>query len=375
MIQITKRTGLPRDKNRDELIWIFMTLFDKHQLLFAGLNILMDELERLMEDDPKVKELISPWVADHISDLSVLSQCLHQIELYQPWAATFGTEMARREDELREDYLKTKKSIEPYIHIEFGGAITLLGIPSEGRFSYPVDRRRTRENTEAMRQAEKHLDAFWRAVDRELASKSAISLRLRQLLSQRVLQRTPEWAESVKAPLSKITAADSDALTKPLSELHFQLEWNTERTINREKLPAPKAKVKAHGVAQPVEAAPKSELLDRLKPDVQPTFRVNQRALNVFKTMFFTPSTSSKPGEITWGDFLHGMRSAGFTAEKLYGSVWQFSPTKLDVERSIQFHEPHPSGKIPFTTARRYGRRLNRAYGWHGGMFLLEEKV
>ncbi|KEF56708.1 uncharacterized protein A1O9_06897 [Exophiala aquamarina CBS 119918] len=68
------------------------------------------------------------------------------------------------------------------------------------------------------------------------------------------------------------------------------------------------------------------------------------------------------------------MASIGFAAEKLYGSVWHFTPLRLDVERSIQFHEPHPSGKIPFTTARRHGSGLNRAYGWHGGIFALQEK-
>jgi hypothetical protein len=65
------------------------------------------------------------------------------------------------------------------------------------------------------------------------------------------------------------------------------------------------------------------------------------------------------------------MKETGFTVQKLYGSVWQFTPQGLDVERGINFHEPHPSGKIPFRTCRRYGRRLNRAYGWTGDMFIL----
>jgi hypothetical protein len=65
------------------------------------------------------------------------------------------------------------------------------------------------------------------------------------------------------------------------------------------------------------------------------------------------------------------MGTTAFTVEKLYGSVWQFTPRNLDVERSIQFHEPHPIAKIPFLVARRIGRRLNRAYGWHGQMFAL----
>jgi hypothetical protein len=69
------------------------------------------------------------------------------------------------------------------------------------------------------------------------------------------------------------------------------------------------------------------------------------------------------------------MTSTGFHAEKLYGSVWHFQPSRLDVERSIQFHEPHGfAAKIPFTHARRIGRRLARAYGWFGGMFALKEK-
>ena len=94
----------------------------------------------------------------------------------------------------------------------------------------------------------------------------------------------------------------------------------------------------------------------------------------MFRTVFFNPALTSTPGEVPWNDFLHAMASVGFTVMKLYGSVWQFQPTRLDVERNIQFHEPHPRGKLPFTTARQYGRRLNRAYGWFGGMFVLDEK-
>jgi hypothetical protein len=59
----------------------------------------------------------------------------------------------------------------------------------------------------------------------------------------------------------------------------------------------------------------------------------------------------------------------GFSSMKLYDSVWQF---QLNVERNIQFHEPHPHGKLPFTTALNFGRRLNRTYGWFG-VFALGE--
>jgi len=42
---------------------------------------------------------------------------------------------------------------------------------------------------------------------------------------------------------------------------------------------------------------------------------------------------------------LSAMLATGFSPAKLYGSVWQFTPTRLDLERSIQFHGLHPSGK------------------------------
>jgi hypothetical protein len=108
--------------------------------------------------------------------------------------------------------------------------------------------------------------------------------------------------------------------------------------------------------------------------DQQQSFAVDSRSLKVFRTLFFHAAVTSTPGEISWNDFLHAMASMGFRVEKLYGSVWQFQPLQFDVERSIQFHEPHPVAKIPFTTARRFGRRLTRAYGWVGGMFVLKGK-
>lgn len=110
-------------------------------------------------------------------------------------------------------------------------------------------------------------------------------------------------------------------------------------------------------------------------PDPQPKFIVSKKIAKVFSTMFDTFEEADRPGEIPWQDFLAAMLMTGFAPVKLYGSVWQFTPlSNLGVE-SIQFHEPHSNQKIPFWTARRIGRRLNRAYGWHGGMFKLKGEV
>ena len=73
-------------------------------------------------------------------------------------------------------------------------------------------------------------------------------------------------------------------------------------------------------------------------------------------------------------DFVYAMTSTGiFSAEKLYGSAWQFQRLDGEGQSSIMFHEPHPLAKIPFTIARRMGRRLGRAFGWDGATFVLKE--
>lgn len=368
IILVHSKGMLSKNKVRDELLWLLNTLFDEKRLFLLDLGILMDELDRLLESEPTAKELVSSWVADKISDLAVISQCIQQIKLYHPWAALFEDKMAEHEDVIIEDYSKTERLLAPIRKINVSSSITSLGMPSDSRFYYPVDKRTTRENTESMRTAERNLDDFWRAMDRELVSKGAVSSRTRSLLDGRVLQRTPEWIEPSKGQQAE-TVSD---LRRPLAEQKLHLERSTESTLDKGSSPAPKNKTKTRGTSERpiVDADAVPQQMEQLKVDPQPEFQIDKRAHKVFKTLFFTPSTSSQPGEIAWADFLHTMGSAGFSIEKLYGSAWQFTPTKLDVERAIQFHEPHPSEKIPFAWARRIGRRLSKTYGWYGGMFV-----
>ncbi|KAI9868436.1 MAG: hypothetical protein M1813_005880 [Trichoglossum hirsutum] len=385
IISAMTKPDLPKDKSRERLLWIFSTLWDEKRLELTGLHPLMDEIERLSENDPKAKELISSNIASTISDISVMSECLHQIELYQPWAATFTDETVSRIEELEKEYTVTTTGWAEFNKKFEGSSLAKLGTPTDGRFFYPVDRRRTRETTEAMRRAEEQLDAFWRAADSFTFSDGGRPQNpaLRHLLSSKcVLQRTPEWVETVKAAKAATPVAQDENLEgiyKPFSQLYFGSEQQPER---EDIQPTSSIKTKTRGVARPPDA---SEIIEREQPftpaasadshDVQPTFLVDKRAMKVFAMLFHTPlSRSSMPGEVSWTDFLHALVSTGFKPEKLYGSVWQFTPANLDVERSIQFHEPHPSGKIPFCTARRHGRRLFRVYGWHGAMFRLREE-
>ena len=368
IIQIRRKGILTKNKVRDELIWLLTTLFDEDQLFLLDLGILMDELDRLLESESTAKELISSWVADKISDLAVISQCIQQIRLYQPWAAEFANRMAENTDVLDEDYSRTDRLFAEILIIKVSDSTAALGASSDSRFYYPIDKRRTRENTESMRIAEKNLDDFWRAVDGELVSNGAVISRVRRLLDGRMLQRTQEWVEPSKGEQMEAVSV----LPYSLAEEMLHLERSTTSTLNAGSSIVPKNKTKTRGTSEltiaDAEAVPQP--VEPMKIDRQPKFQVDKRAHKVFKTIFFAPSASSQPGEVAWADFLHAMGSVGFNIEKLYGSAWQFTPTNLDVERAIQFHEPHPIGKIPFVSARRIGRRISRAYGWYGGMFV-----
>jgi hypothetical protein len=246
--------------------------------------------------------------------------------------------------------------------------IVRLGIPDGNKFYYPVEKRRTKENVEAMRSAERNLDAFWSAVDSSMRTRLGSKVKssnLWQLLSKsKILQRTPEWVDKDKPVKQQFM---------PLSDIYFDLELRTERTIDRTSRAAripPEKKKKTKGV--PAISAPATEAAAPTDEhlDTHVTYQLDPRALKVFRTIFYTPSPNATPGEVAWTDFLHAMVSAGFAPEKLQGSAWHFKPTKLDIERSIQFHELHPSAKIPYRHARRIGRRLTHTYRWSGDMFV-----
>jgi hypothetical protein len=244
--------------------------------------------------------------------------------------------------------------------------ITQLAMPGGGKFNYPTDKKRTKQTTEAMMTAEKNLDLFWFRFDvnwKRLAGQSIADCMGDHTPRQKGQQkeRTAPWVEPVK---EQKTQADSKALEPK--------EWVE---IKDSKIPVAvtsKQKVKTKGVSQTVNTEEATHDAPSAQADKQPVFKVDKSSMKVFNTLFFTHGQAKAPGEIPWVDFLRAMGSTGFAAQKLYGSIWQFTPTKLDVERSIQFHEPHPAVKIRFPVARRMGRRLTRAYGWHGGMFELE---
>lgn len=352
----------------DELLRLFQLLWDDQQLFLYGFPNLMDELERLVESDRKQKQRLSGWVKSIVSDLALLAQMKNQLNLYQPWASTFENDAVEHGEAIKADYTKSMSPVTEYVKASKSlPSVGRLVAPLRDKFNYPIDKPRTRQSSDTMRAAEKNLDLFWKAIDQHFSANCRSDVVKQLFLGQLQLQRTPEWVEPVKREKPTKEEAEED-----LSD-HFS-RLSSGQGQSSFEAPLPKNKVKTHGPvqkggshgAEPPEDVPRTPI-----PDQQQQIVVGRRAFKVFSTLFHVPNQTDTPGDVPWPDFLHAMASTGFQIVQLYGSVWQFTPTKLDVENSIHFHEPHPIGKIPFRMARRHGRRLHRTYGWTRNTFSL----
>ncbi|KDN64659.1 hypothetical protein CSUB01_04297 [Colletotrichum sublineola] len=379
-INVMSKSGVKMNKVEAQLVWLLRTLWeDGEHLYFIRLPLVLDELDRLLEAEPQAKELVSAHVAAMIGNLAVLSQCINQIDLFQPWARGYEAALVDREAGIKDEFARRTAPWAEMLNALEGDAITQakLGDPSDNRFSYPSEKRRTQATTAAMISAERSLDAFWAYVDRRMRARitDVQSTAVWRLISQdRALQRTPEWVEEPTTATieRKQTRPSHDpSPTTPFGG-YGDSRKDTDRTTQ-----TPKAKVKTRGAPsqEPLgDAAPVPPADVAARGDGVALVHVDARSLKVMRTLFFDPTVTSHPGEIAWKDFLHALTSTGwFTAEKLYGSVWQFQRVNGPDQSRVQFHEPHPHGKIPFTTARRHGRRLNRHYGWTRDMFVLKQ--
>ncbi|KAF2469970.1 uncharacterized protein BDR25DRAFT_325730 [Lindgomyces ingoldianus] len=307
---------------------------------------------RLMEIDQEVKALVSPWVAGRISQLSMISESLHQLYLYQPGLS----------DELHQSYKQTFSGWIGILNTKFEQSnLYRLADPSDRKFAYPTNKRRNKQNVNTMRKAEAHLDEFWNAIDCYYKTKGVSSQHdmIAHLLAQeRSIQRTPRWVDTVK---NKETPGQLEYIYQPFSPVYRDRSKEITSPFRRTR-GEPLTTVDSPGPAEP---------LPQDAVEQEPVFTVDRRAYKVFKALFHSPLSLDIPGEVLWRDFLHAMISVGFSVEKLHASASNFMPHGLYVERSIQFHEPHHTHKIPLVKARQIGKRLGRAYRWTRSMFRL----
>ena len=158
---------------KDALLHLFTTLWDEHQLFLCGLPDVMDELDRLVQSDSRQKERLSSWVAQTISDLAVIAQIRREIGSYHPLLSATNEHVT---DGMEADFSKSLSKVADLMNNAKGLSLASVGSPSEGRFQYPSDKRRTRETTDTMRKAEFNLDLFWQTVDQHFTGKCGKTL-------------------------------------------------------------------------------------------------------------------------------------------------------------------------------------------------------
>ncbi|KAI4656274.1 hypothetical protein J4E93_000993 [Alternaria ventricosa] len=324
----------------------------------------LDDLERMATREPVVKGLMSSFVWSEFSQLSVSSECIQQIRSYQPWATRIQNDVEHLRPQLMSWFRHFGLKWEPIAHLRrFDDvALALKGDPSDGKFYYPSTERQGHKTTDLMRLAEASLDSFWSAADsfcENLTGKSFPRLLLQHRDAGRAVHRTAPWSEPFPLHDEEIPP---EHIINPL---------NASGEPNR-PLPSIKEKIKTRGIGNSISLTGSHQRqTDEVVHSSKPKIKLDKRSYLVFKTLFFSPSARDVPGEVSWKDFVHALVQRGFQAEKLHGSAWRFTPT-LDTERAIQFHAPHGAlSKLPLTWARRYGRRLEREYGWTGKMFTL----
>ncbi|KIX01254.1 uncharacterized protein Z518_08979 [Rhinocladiella mackenziei CBS 650.93] len=365
------RTRTKSALGNDPLIGMFFQIWNEEQVFLARLPNLVDELQRCMDEDPVQKKRMSSYIAASFSDLALIAQVMKQTQTFFPWAAAFERKMS---DEDRGPAYTTSMKDATTVHemLREGLAPNLARLitPLHQKFRYPVDKAYNATNVDAMRQAESHLDIMWKRVDdhfMQYAKTSLHGLFDKYFVAPREIRRTPIWT-SPQPGGTEVTESEDGLPSSDFSRLNI-----VDQKIAKFAVEPPRAKIKTKGIPRPAtsDQVPETIETDATQQDELPTFTLGKRAWKVFSTMFHQPSQKDHAGEISWSDFLHAMTATGFKAEKLYGSVWQFTPSEPGVEHSIHIHEPHPVGKISFRTARRLGRRLFRTYGWTGDMFKL----
>ena len=66
-------------------------------------------------------------------------ECLHQLDIYQPWAQTFEHFMSENEGDIEEGFAKTANSWAECIYVTEGiehAKLARLGSPSDGKFNH-----------------------------------------------------------------------------------------------------------------------------------------------------------------------------------------------------------------------------------------------
>ncbi|CAH0055009.1 unnamed protein product [Clonostachys solani] len=347
------------------------------------LSARLDEVALLLHNDPRAHGLLSPLMHRYMGDLSVVFQCVNQLQMYYPWSRIFDAEMAKMKPRPVEAMMSN--ALRAALIEELVTQQPHFCDPTHQQFEYPSTKRRSEETVNAMIRAEKTVDTIWQCFDRLADNYIPLSdaspfRRLEQMPS--TIHRTPEWTSTeLSAPVSEAPSpCIPETASAPEPTRNVYLDHDNDATKNSGYRLEKKVKIKTRGqAAEPTDKAPSPPDTEADEDALTPVqIPVSQRAMKVFRKLFFDPEFGTGSGELAWKDFVYAMTGPGlFSAEQLYGSAWGFSrdgdPGSSVGRSRMLFHQPHPSNKMSIEIARSIGGRLQRHFGWDINTFVLSK--
>lgn len=342
---------------------------------------IVDDIQYYLDHDPAQKNVFSSFVQKLFSDLALITQISHQIDVFYPWAPFFIHEAYEYVHEPRVSKTHVDTVIEVLRIPKVFDCNSLLNLRHK-KFYYPIGKAYDAAQVAAMQKAEANLDEVWVKLEIHFASHHPRTLvhvfKSYYTSNQRGLRRTPAYVSSDEPGIKSRPKCLGASLNSNIS-------FRSINAASEEPLKftpqIKKPRIKTRGTPAPsdeAEQGQRKEAVEGENPDMpkksdkeQLGIDLGKRGRKVLATLFHLDNKRNQCGEIPWKDFLQVMTALKFTAEKLYGSVWQFTPTTGSVKRGIHVHEPHPSNKIHFNMARMIGRRLIRTYGWTEDMFVV----
>ncbi|CAA9958131.1 hypothetical protein PTMSG1_01704 [Pyrenophora teres f. maculata] len=400
----TNKAKLQAVLTREEMLWslLFEDLVNNRSFIQIPrlLHAAMDQCDCLAQQDKFARDLLTSRISSIITELSVISECLFQIELwmstpeiamlYEKEADANCSPVPYRSEETRCELIRIAEVAVHPANEQFNSFIQWVSVmkattvphevvhlvnPIRGRLRYPIDKTRNAGNVKIMRDSESNVDMFWKSVNRIYEEQTGIAQHetIRQCLEHgEQVQRTPAWTSIGTTPPST-KKYEYQPFPEDSHKISLQFTGTFDKISISEKV---KQKTRGNQNTSTFASAPPAtgthiNIPDSASKDTPKLLNVDKRTQKVFKTLFHVPSAElgDAPKALKWNEFKRAMVRVGFTAEKLQGSAWQFMPTSsVGVKRGIQFHEPHPDSDVPVTLARRFGRRLERVYGWCGDM-------
>lgn len=355
----------------------FRAILEDRQRMRFGLSAVLGELDRVIDDEnaPENVSFLPAHVKPALEDLGVLAECLIQVENLRPWSSIIHPMMQER-PKMSRAIAQVQQLDLPLRRLDDQAAeifnmTYLRGIPYDNRFEYPAPEvERTREVVNTLKTSGENLDKFWEELLPKLKLREALSVRLQTLLEHKPCHTQP-WTISESRPRTgERWQADAETHEAEDSTNSQSLYDEMQARIRLQITASPAASPQREPVRAPAESVQEISSPQLVAADsADNRLRVSTRTMQTLRMLMFdTHRRGPAPGELAWDDLRAAMVDMGFgiTAGS-GGSEWNFHPgnsLRLASRVPIQFHNPHPKRKLSAKTARRYGRRLCKRYGW-----------